>query len=196
MKRQFTWRSIAAVGFVLAIAGTAWANGDDFFEPAGTDQPIDLVYVGHVRDKQTGRLIREPAYITVNDTYGGMTFPFTYDTPGHFRSPDIGLALTGAGAERRDLLEMRAVVAGYKNATITKMPRRTKGVVEVNFEMERDGTALGAPQEDYYGAQQMARLAANNPNNPSPWTALVWGLATVIVLAGARTLALRRSTTR
>lgn len=196
MKRQRMWRSVAAVGFVLALAGTAWANGDDFFEPAGSDQPVDLVYVGHVRDKATGRLIKAPAYITVTDTYSGMTFPFTYDTPGHFRSPDIGLALVGADLTRRDLLEMRAVVAGYKNTTITKLPRRTKGVVEVNFIMERDGTPLVAEQEDYYGTAATARLAANNPNNPSPWSALAWGLGTIIALAGGRTLALRRSTAR
>ena len=193
MKRQATWRLVAAVGFVLAIAGTAWANGDDFFDPAPSDQPIDLVYVGHVRDAQTGRLIKEPAYITVSDTFSGMTFPFTYDTPGHFRSPDVGLALRGADLTRRDLLEMRAVVAGYKNSTITKLPRKTTGVIEVNFAMERDGTPLAKPQEDYYGT---ARLAANNPAGPSPWVALLGGLGTVIVLAGARTLALRRSTAR
>lgn len=192
MKRRFAWRSVAVLGFVLAIAGTAWANGDDFFDPAPSDQPIDLVYVGHVRDAQTGHLIKVPAYITVSDTFSGMTFPFTYDRPGHFRSPDIGLALRGADQERRDLLEMRAVVAGYKNSTITKLPRKTTGVIEVNFTMERDGTALVAPQEDYYGT---ARLAANNPSAP-PWVALGWGLATIIALAGARTLNLRRSTTR
>ncbi len=191
MTRSFTWRSAAALAFVLALTGTVWANGDDFFEPAATDQPIDLVYVGHLRDAQTGRLINGAAFITVNDTYSGMTFPFTNDKPGHFRSPDIGAALSGAEHARRDQLEIRAVVAGYKNATITKLPRKTKGVIEVNFVMERDGTPLGA-EEDYYGT---ARAAATSTPQ-SPWLPLAGGLATIIALGGARTLALRRSTAR
>ena len=44
-------------------------------------------------EKATGRLIKSPAFITVTDNYSGLSFPFTNDTPGHFRSPDIGLAL-------------------------------------------------------------------------------------------------------
>jgi hypothetical protein len=193
MTRRFTWRSVAIVGFALAMTGTVWANGDDFFEPAATDQPVDLVYVGHVRDKATGKLIRGAAFITVDDTYSGISFPFTNDKPGHFRSPDVGLALTSAGQEKRDELTMRAVVAGYKNTTITKLPRKSKGVVDVTFYMERDGTPLATEEEDYYGT---ARLAANNPDATPPWAALLGGLATIIVLAGGRTLSLRRSTTR
>jgi hypothetical protein len=225
MTRAFTWRSAAMLGCALALAGTAWANGDDFFEPARTDQPIDLVYVGNLRDKDTGRLVKGAAYITVSDNYSGMTFPFTNDSPGHFRSPDVGLALEGAGQDRRDMLTMRAVVSGYKNSTIEQLPRRKKGVIEVNFVMERDLTgasgelAEDAPQSsliavatggassvlaggssaDYSspeGGSVPDRAPRLNSTAPTDWVALGAGLATVILVTGARTLVLRRSTTR
>jgi hypothetical protein len=193
MLRTFTRQSVAALGLVVAIVGTAWANGDDFFEPAPSDKPIDLVYVGHLRDAQTKELIKGGAYITVSDNHSGMTFPFTTDRPGHFRSPDIGLALKGADQTRRDLLEMRAVVSGYKNTTITKLPRKTTGVVDVTFFMERDGTPLAA-EEDYYGTARAA--AANHAPPASPVLPLVGGVATIMAGLGARTLGRRRSTGR
>lgn len=188
MKRQFMWRSVAVLGFVLAIGGTVWANGEGFFAPADAG-PVDLVYVGHVREKATGRLIKSPAFITVTDNYSGLSFPFTNDTAGHFRSPDIGLALKEEfGPAKSETLEARVVVSGYQTVEIKKMPRRDKGVVELNVQMVPDGTptdpqdsssapldSTGGPQGDFNGL----------------WVAL--GAAVVIAGAGARTLVHRRS---
>ena len=44
MKRQFMWRSAAVLGFVLAIGGTVWANGEGFFAPADAG-PVEVVKV-------------------------------------------------------------------------------------------------------------------------------------------------------
>lgn len=188
MKRQFMRRSMAVLGFVLAMAGTAWANGEGFFAPADAG-PVDLVYVGTVRDKATGRLIKSAAFITITDNYSGLTIPFTNDTPGHFRSPDVGLALKEYGEIKSNTLEVRFVVTGYESFELKKMPRKTKGVVDLSVQMVPDGNEPGPPLD--------------SSNAPSPtdgmqgdlnglWVAL--GAAVVIAGAGARTLVHRRST--
>src|SRR5688500_7436967 len=88
--KQFTFRSMVALGLTVGIAGTAWGNGYEFFAPAGDNRPLDLVYVGQIRDKSTGKLVRTPAYLMLTEKESGMTFPFGNDRPGHYRSPDVG----------------------------------------------------------------------------------------------------------
>ena len=90
MKRQFTTRTAAAMALTLAVAGVAWGNGEEFFTPTDPDTPINLVYVGHLREKGSGRLIKDQASIMITDDHNIMSFPFTGDVPGHYRSPDVG----------------------------------------------------------------------------------------------------------
>src|ERR1700694_989831 len=127
MKRDSAVRSVAILGFILARAGTAWSNGEEFFAPAKNGK-IDLVYFGRIKDSQTGRSITDSVYFLLTDKSTGLSFPFTNDKPGHFRSPDVGTAIKEIG-EKVDVnaFEVELQVAGYKKATVTRVPRKTHG---------------------------------------------------------------------
>ena len=86
MKRDSTFLSVAILGFILAFAGTVWANGEEFFAAAGSGK-IDLVYFGRIKDKRTGHSVTDEAIFLIKDKGTGLSFPFTNDKPGHYRSP-------------------------------------------------------------------------------------------------------------
>ena len=139
MTRHFLASAVAVVGFMSAGAGPAWADGYEFFT-VDRGRRVNLVYVGQIREKTSGRIVREPAYFMVTDKRSGMTFPFVNDRPGHYRSPDIGESveeLAGTAVKPSDL-EFELVIEGYKKVKSTSVPRKDKGVVEVNFSVERD----------------------------------------------------------
>ena len=92
MKRQFALRSAAVLVCTLAVAATASGNGEVFFMPAATDQPVELAYVGRIKDSETGRPVTGVS-ITLTDKRSGLIFPFANDKPGHYRSPDIGASI-------------------------------------------------------------------------------------------------------
>jgi hypothetical protein len=136
MKRDSTFVSVAILGFILAFAGTVWANGEEFFAAAGSGK-IDLVYFGRIKDRRTGRSVNDEAIFLIKDKATGLSFPFTNDKPGHFRSPDVGTAIKEIG-EKVDVnaFEVELQVAGYKKATVTRVPRKTHGSVEIDFALE------------------------------------------------------------
>jgi hypothetical protein len=140
MKRDSAFRAAArllfTLGFILALAGTAWANGEEFFAPANNGT-VDLVYYGRIKDSQTGRSITDSVYFVLTDKATGLSFPFVNDKPGHFRSPDIGAGIKEIG-ERVDVkgFEVTVNVGGYKRATITRMPRKGEGTVELDVRLE------------------------------------------------------------
>src|SRR5262245_17498642 len=123
-----------------ALVTPVWADGYEFFT-VDRGKPVNLVYVGQIREKDTGRVIREPAYFMVNEKRSGMTFPFVNDRPGHYRSPDIGESveeLAGFTVNPADL-EFEVSVAGYENEKLTRPPRRHKDVEEASIKFERTG---------------------------------------------------------
>jgi hypothetical protein len=187
-----------ALGLTLITAGTAFGNGYEFFAPTGGDnRPLDLVYVGQIRDKSTGKIIRTPAYLMVTEKETGMTFPFGNDRPGHFRSPDVGQHIKDLGGKiDADDLEIELVVDGYKPTKITRVPRRTTGVIEVNFALEPVSAAAAAayaPAETPSGDG----APAGGGGSPFGWYAFVAGaVALSIAGAAARTLGPRSSTAR
>jgi hypothetical protein len=126
----------AILGFILASASAVHANGEEFFAAAGSGK-IDLVYFGRIRDKRTGRSVIDEAIFLIRDRATGLSFPFTNDKPGHYRSPDVGTAIKEIG-ERVDVnaFEVELQVAGYKKATVTRVPRKTHGSVELDFALE------------------------------------------------------------
>ncbi len=136
MKRDSTFLSVAILGFILAFAGTVWANGEEFFA-AAKGSKIDLVYFGRIKDKRTGRSVTDEAIFLIKDKATGLSFPFTNDKPGHYRSPDIGTAIKEIG-EKVDVnaFEVELHVAGYKKATIARVPRKAHGTVELDFALE------------------------------------------------------------
>jgi hypothetical protein len=136
MTRDSTVLSVAILGFILASAGTVLANGEEFFAAAGSGK-IDLVYFGRIKDKRTGRAVTDEAIFLIKDKGTGLSFPFTNDKPGHYRSPDIGTAIKEIG-EKVDVntFEVELQVACYKKATVTRVPRKTHGTVEIDFALE------------------------------------------------------------
>ena len=120
----------------LAISGIVWANGAEFFE-AQTGGPAVLYYFGNVKD--TNGNVLDKLMITISAKNVGMNFPFRNDSPGHFRSPDIGKAIKGLGkAVDPTQIEIRISKAGYKLARAPKVPNKVGAVQLENFVMEPD----------------------------------------------------------
>jgi hypothetical protein len=141
MKRDSAFRQVAILGFAIlgligALAPAAWANGEEFFAPAKNSK-IDLVYFGRIKDSQTGRSVTDSVYFLLTDKATGLSFPFTNDKPGHFRTPDVGTAIKEIG-EQVDVnsFVITVNVAGYKRATITRMPRKAQGAIELDVKLE------------------------------------------------------------
>jgi hypothetical protein len=191
MKRDSAFHAVARLlfilGFILALAGPAWANGEEFFAPAKNGK-IDLVYYGRIKDGRTGRSVTDSVYFVLIDKATGLSFPFTNDKPGHFRSPDIGAGIKEIG-EQVDVKAFAVTVnvAGYKRATITQMPRKTQGTVELDVRLEPivsgDVSAAGLS-------------AADMPAYTRTVIALIGSLLLVVIVRAARTSSRRRTTTR
>ncbi len=179
-------RWCGGLGFVLAIAwsSAAYGNGHKFFAPAGMNGPIDLVYFGTIADRQSGRPL-DFADVTVSAATLEMTFPFSNDRPGHYRSPDIGVGIKAAGelVDTGDL-EIVCYVEGYKPAR-RSVPRRRSGTIEVSFLMEKDGPP------------GVVNAAEGPVPHARSWRVPTLGLFLIALSAGvAHTSSRRRSTAR
>lgn len=115
-------------------AGVVRANGTEFFD-AEHDGEVLLYYFGNVRDTK-GQVV-DKFMVTIKDKAAGLTFPFRNDTPGHFRSPDVGKAIKGSGkpVDPRNI-EVTISKAGYRIVRAPKVPDK-QGAVELdNFIVE------------------------------------------------------------
>jgi hypothetical protein len=185
--RQVVALGIAVLGFIGALAPTARANGEEFFAPAKNSK-IDLVYFGRIKDSQTGRSVTDSVYFLLTDKSTGLSFPFTNDKPGHFRSPDVGTAIKEIG-EQVDVngFEVTVNVAGYKRATITKMPRKAQGAIELDVRLEPvvSGDVLAAGLGPADGAPYT-----------STWIILLGAFAVWVIVKVVRTSSRPPTTTR
>jgi hypothetical protein len=192
MKRQLSVLTIATIGLTFALTDVVRGNGQQFF-PAANGKAVDLVYFGRIKDKSTGRLIRERAFLTIFDNATGMSFPFTNDSVAHYRSPDVGAAVKELGGVKIDTkkLEIQLMVAGYKDIRLLTMPRANHGAVELNFVMEPTGTGAGQPSSDAPTESQSSTLPVQ-----SPWAQpLAYSSVGLFMVAlTVRTLGRRRST--
>jgi len=208
MKARILITALAALAST-ALVTPAWADGYEFFT-VDRGKAAKLVYVGQIREKESGRVVREPAYFMVTEKRSGMTFPFVNDRPGHYRSPDIGESveqLAGTAVNPADL-EFEVSVAGYKNVKLTNAPRRNKGVVEMNFRVEREGGPAAAAAAAGEGGPPASDLIDHSTQAPGVEQTddssgrsrrfLFLGVAGVAIIAGAaaRTSGRRRSTAR
>jgi hypothetical protein len=136
MTRHLAFLPAVILGGLLACSATASANGEEFFAPAKNGK-VDLVYFGRVKDRQTGRSVTDSVYFLLRDKSTGLSFPFTNDKPGHYRSPDIGTGIKEIG-ETVDVnaFEIDVNVAGYKKTTITRVPRAAHGTVELDLKLD------------------------------------------------------------
>ena len=137
------WTRIASLAgitaFALATSPAALANGAEFFD-AHNDGVVVLYYFGNVKDTQGNVL--DKLMVTISAKNVGMNFPFRNDAPGHFRSPDIGRAIKGAGKEVDPAqIEIKITKAGYKLVKIPKIPNKLGAVNLDLFVMEADPTA-------------------------------------------------------
>jgi hypothetical protein len=191
MKRQLTVLAIATLGFTLALSDAILANGQQFF-PAASGKAVELVYFGRIKDKKTGKLIRDRAFLTIFDNATGLSFPFMNDSVAHYRSPDVGAAVKEMGGVKIDPknLEIQLMVAGYKDIRITTMPRANHGAVEMNFEMEPTGTAAAQPSSEAASEESKAALPVQSPLAQP----IAYGSVGLFMVAlTARTLGRRRS---
>jgi hypothetical protein len=148
MNRRFKWFGFTALGAALAVSrlglGPAWANGDEFFQPAGNGK-VDLVYFGHIKD--TDGHVLDRALVTLSAKGAGLTLPFMNDVIGHYRSPDIGAAIKDLG-EKVDpsRIEIVCDVPGYKQVKPVgpAVPTKNQGAVDVDFGMEKIDRAAAA----------------------------------------------------
>ena len=160
-KQQPISAAVVAIGaaLVLASTGTLLANGQAYFIPAGRG-PVELAYFARVKDARTGRPIQKPPYVTIVDPFSGIVIPFQGDSPGHFRSPDVGAAILEVSSRPIDTKQMEIMVSalGYKTVKVANIPRRSKGAVELDVRME--------PKENAGNTASSASTAA--PSQPGP----------------------------
>jgi hypothetical protein len=187
MRRDSAFRAVAILGFILALAGTAWANGEEFFAPAKNGK-IDLVYFGRIKDSRTGRSVADSVYFNLTDKSTGLSFPFTNDKPGHFRSPDVGTAIKEIGEKVNvGAFEVSINAGGYKRATITRMPRKAEGTVELEVRLDPivpdDVSTAGLG-------------AASTPPYARTGIALIGSALLLLIVKVARTSSRRRTTAR
>jgi hypothetical protein len=197
MKKLMT---VAAL--VLASAGTLLANGQSFFIPAGRG-PVELVYFARVKDARTGRPIQKKPYVTIVDPFTGIVIPFQGDSPGHFRSPDIGAAILEVSSRPIDTKQMEIVVtaAGYQTIKVKHVPRQSKGAVELNVKMEPKANAANtSPNESIAAASQPGAAGGGGsaPVDSSRPTFFLLGacFGLAAISAVAQTVGRRESTTR
>ncbi|HUK32432.1 MAG TPA: hypothetical protein VLV86_00895 [Vicinamibacterales bacterium] len=147
MKPSSQAASVVSVVAALVVAsGTLLlANGESFFVPASKG-PVNLVYFARVKNARTGRPIEKPPYVTIVDPYTGLIFPFVGDSPGHFRSPDIGAAIKEITTHAIDTRQLEIVVtaSGYQTVKVGTIPRQSKGAIELNVRMEPKTNEAGA----------------------------------------------------
>jgi len=119
-----------AVGIALASSGTAFANGMEFFD-AENDGEVLLYYFGNVKDTKGNAVDKFMVTVTVKNA-GPLNMPFRNDTPGHFRSPDVGKAIKGLGkpVDPR-YIEVTLKKDGYKVVKAPKVPDK-QGAVELD----------------------------------------------------------------
>jgi hypothetical protein len=160
-KQQPISAAVVAIvaAFVLASAGTLLANGQAFFIPAGRG-PVELAYFARVKDARTGRPIQKMPYVTIVDPFSGIVIPFQGDSPGHFRSPDVGAAILEVSSRPIDTKQMEIMVSalGYKTVKVANIPRQSKGAVELDVRME--------PKENAGNTAASPSTAA--PSQPAP----------------------------
>jgi hypothetical protein len=186
---------------VLASTGTLLANGGAFFIPADRG-PVDLVYFARVKDARTGRPIQKTPYVNIVDPFSGIYIPFQGDSPGHFRSPDIGKAIKEVTTEPIDTQQLEIVVTavGYETVKVARIPRRAKGAIELDVRMvprANAGTAATSPS-NLAPSEPVAAAGSSAPTDSSKPTffllAACFGLAAISAVA--RTVGRPESTGR
>ena len=206
MKNALIVASALAVLVCPTLVSPAWADGYEFFT-VDRGRAVNLVYVGQIRDKSSGQVVREPAYFMVTEKRSGMTFPFVNDRPGHYRSPDIGesveeLAGIGGQPERPGI---RAVGCRLQERQAHGRAAQEQG--RGGSELQGGARGRGRPRlsraERHSGpvdhsVQAPTTEAPAEASRSKSMRLLFMGVAGIAIIAGAaaRTSGRRRSTAR
>jgi hypothetical protein len=138
-RKRFATALLGAVSLCVAATGIARANGAEFFE-AQQDGPPVLYYFGNVKD--TAGNVLDKLMITISVKDAGMNVPFRNDSPGHFRSPDIGKALKGIGKPvDPSQITIKITKAGYKLVKAPAVPNKLGAVQLDQILMEPEAGA-------------------------------------------------------
>ena len=128
MRSHFT-SLICGAALTLGFVGgpvAVRANGAEFFE-AENDGKVVLYYFGQIKDSKGHPL--DKLMVTVKAKNIDMTFPIRNDSPGHFRTSDIGRAIEGLGKKvDPSQIEITITKAGYKAVTSPKIPNKLGAV--------------------------------------------------------------------
>ena len=128
MRPYIKWLACLAVA-ALALSTRSMAlcaNGAEFFE-AENDGKIVLYYFGQIKDSKGTPL--DKLMVTVKAKNVDMSFPIRNDSPGHFRTSDIGRAIEGLGKKVDPAqIEITVTKAGYKLVTSPKIPNKLGAV--------------------------------------------------------------------
>ena len=118
----------AAVTLALATTSVVRANGTEFFD-AQNDGEVLLYYFGNVRDTDGNPVDKFMVHVTAKNA--DLEMPFRNDTPGHFRSPDVGKAIKGMGkpVDPR-FIEVTIKKDGYRVVKAPAVPDK-QGAVEL-----------------------------------------------------------------
>jgi hypothetical protein len=131
MKSRFRFATLAGVLVLgLAASGVVLANGMEFFD-AEQDGEILLYYFGNVRDSK-GQVVSDFQVIVTPKNVENFRVRFRNDSPGHFRSPDVGKGIKSLGkpVDPR-FIEVTIVKDGYKVTKAPKVPDK-QGAVELD----------------------------------------------------------------
>ena len=145
MKRPQSYGLIlggSALVLGLMASGLALANGGEFFLPAPEHGKVDLVYFGHIKDTD-GKYL-DDAELTIHVDGIGMTFPFDNDSPGHYRSPDVGAQIKDNGeAVDPSKISITCAKKGYKQVkpATSAVPLKAEGTYEIDFVMAKEVAA-------------------------------------------------------
>jgi hypothetical protein len=168
-KQQPVAAAVLAIvaALVLAGTGTLMANGQTFFAPANRG-PVELVYFARVKDARTGKPIKKAPYVTIVDPFTGIYMPFQGDSPGHFRSPDIGAAILEVSSRPIDTKQLEVVVtaAGYKTVKVANIPRRSNGAIELDVRMEPKANADNTEDSASTAAASQPGAPAGDSSTP------------------------------
>jgi hypothetical protein len=171
----------AIVGLIVAgmLSGTRTvsANGEEFFELAGNG-PINLAYFGLIRDSAGKPLDHLEVWIQTSI----QVFSFSNDSPGHFRSPDVGTYFKDTG-EVLDPSSIKIMVSkpGYEQVW-RDVPKKSEGAIQMNIVLLRTG--------------ETAPVAGGGPFGGRGWIVPLLLVGVVgLITAGAVRTSIRRPST-
>jgi hypothetical protein len=125
------------------------------------------------------------------------------DSPGHFRSPDIGAAIKEITTHPLDTRQLEIVVSatGYHTVKVENIPRQSKGAIELTVRMEPKANGAGDGARPSTGAVSERGAAAGGAGVPADsakptilFLAACFGFAAIAAVA--RTVGRPESTRR